>query len=72
MGLVAPAGTPKAVVQRLSQALRYAQGSDSVRERFGRDGAEAGTLSPEEFTEFLKQDYQRTVKVVSDLGLAKE
>lgn len=72
MGLVAPAGTPKAVVERLSQALRHAQASDLVRERFARDGAEAGTLSPEEFTEFLKQDYQRTVKVVSELGLPKE
>jgi len=72
MGLLARAGTPKPVLQRLAQALRHAQASDAVRERFTRDGAEAGTLSPEEFTEFLRQDHQRTVKLASDLGLPKE
>ena len=72
MGLVVPAGTPKDVVQRLSQALRHAQASDTVGDRFKRDGAEAGSMSAEEFTEFLRQDYQRTVKVVADLGLPRE
>ncbi|MES2999521.1 MAG: tripartite tricarboxylate transporter substrate binding protein [Pseudomonadota bacterium] len=72
MGLVAPAGTPKAVVQRLSEALQYAQSTESVRDRFRRDGAQPGTMSPEEFTEFLKQDMQRTVKVATDLGIPKE
>ena len=57
-------GTPKEVVQRLSQALRAALASEPVRERFRRDGAEAGSTSPEEFTEFLRQDMQRTMKVV--------
>jgi tripartite-type tricarboxylate transporter receptor subunit TctC len=72
LGLVVPAATPKDVVQRLAQALRHAQASDTVADRFNRDGAEAGSMSPDEFTEFLKQDYQRTVKVVSDLGLPRE
>lgn len=72
MGLVAPAGTPKEVVQRLAQALKSAQASEPVRDRFRRDGAEAGSMSPEEFTAFLRRDMERTVKVAADLGLAKE
>lgn len=72
MGLLAPAGTPKPVLQRLAQALRQAQASDVVRDRFARDSAEAGTLSPDEFSEFLEQDHQRTVRLVSDLGLLRE
>ncbi|HYF16751.1 MAG TPA: tripartite tricarboxylate transporter substrate binding protein [Ramlibacter sp.] len=72
MGLVAPAGTPREVVQRLAQALKAAQDSEPVRDRFRRDGAEPGTLSPEGFTEFLRRDMQRTLKVASDLGMAKE
>jgi tripartite-type tricarboxylate transporter receptor subunit TctC len=72
LGLVAPAGTPNEIVQRLAQALQAAQASDAVRDRFRRDGAEAGTLSPEAFTTFLVQDSQRTVKVAADLGIAKE
>lgn len=71
-GLVVPADTPKEVVQRLSQALRSALANETVREIFSRNGAQTGNTSPDEFTEFLKQDYLRTVKVVSDLGLTKE
>jgi tripartite-type tricarboxylate transporter receptor subunit TctC len=72
LGLLAPAGTPKEVVQRLGQALNAALASEPVRERFRRDGADPGTLNPEAFNDFLRQDLQRTVKVVGDLGLAKE
>ena len=72
MGLVVPAATPKDVVQRLYDALRFAQSSDLVRERFVKDGAEAGKMTPEEFTEYLKEDYRRTIKVATDLNLPKE
>jgi tripartite-type tricarboxylate transporter receptor subunit TctC len=72
LGLAAPAGTPRDVVRRLGQALQVALRSDAVRERFARDGSEAGAMGPQEFTEFLKQDYQRTAKVVTDLGLPRE
>lgn len=72
LGLVAPADTPKEVVQRLSQALKTALATEQVRERFKRDGAEPGTMSPKEFTDFLQRDTQRTVKLAADLGLQKE
>lgn len=72
LGLLAPAGTPKEIVQRLGQALRAALASAPVRERFRRDGAEPGTMTPEAFTRFLQEDLQRTMKIVIDLKLAKE
>lgn len=72
LGLLAPAGTPNEIVQRLGQALRAALASVPVRERFRRDGAEPGTMTPEAFTQFLQQDLQRTMKVAADLSLAKE
>jgi tripartite-type tricarboxylate transporter receptor subunit TctC len=72
LGLVAPAGTPKEVIQKLHQALSVALASDLVRERFKKDGADGGVMSPEEYSEHLKRDYQRTAKVVSDLGMTKE
>lgn len=72
LGLLAPAGTPREIVQRLGQALRVALASAPVRERFRRDGAEAGTMTPEAFTQFLQQDQERTMKVVADLKLLKE
>jgi tripartite-type tricarboxylate transporter receptor subunit TctC len=71
-GLFAPAGTPKWVVQQLNEALRFALTSESVREGLKRDGAQAGQTTPEQFTEFLRQDMLRTMKVVTDLGLSKD
>ena len=72
LGLLAPANVPKDVVPRLAKALRTALNSDTVKQRFRSDAAEPGTMSPEEFTRFLKEDAARTEKVVADLGYAKE
>lgn len=72
LGLLAPANAPKDVVARLAKALRVALASESVKERFRKDGAEAGRMSPDEFTKFLKDDAARTQKVVADLGYVKE
>lgn len=72
LGLLVPAATPKEVVDRLAQALRTALRSEAVAARFRSDGAEAGAMSPGEFTTFLRQDAARTLKVASDLGYAKE
>jgi tripartite-type tricarboxylate transporter receptor subunit TctC len=71
-GLLVPAATPKDVVLRLNQALRAAQGSESARDRFRRDGADARPMTSGEFTTFLK-DYERSVvRVAQELGLHKE
>jgi tripartite-type tricarboxylate transporter receptor subunit TctC len=72
LGLLAPANVPKDVVPRLAKALRTALASESVKERFRADAAEPGHMSPEEFTQFLKDDAARTEKVVADLGYTKE
>ncbi|MFT4101920.1 MAG: tripartite tricarboxylate transporter substrate binding protein [Burkholderiaceae bacterium] len=69
LGLVAPAGTPNEIIQRLAGALKKAQESPVVRERFRLDGAESGTMTPEAFTQFLQQDLERTKKLVADLNL---
>lgn len=72
LGLLAPAGTPEEIVQRLGRALRVALASAPVRERLRRDGAEPGTMTPEAFTKFLQNDQQHTTNVVADLNLPKE
>lgn len=71
-GLLAPAATPREVVQRLAAALHAALASESVQERLRQDGGEAGKMTPEQFTDFFRQDYQRTVKVVEAMGMARE
>lgn len=72
LSLLAPAGTPKDVVQRLSKSLHTALATEAVKERFRNDGAEPGDMSAEEFTRFLKEDAALTQKVVTELGYTKE
>ena len=72
LGLLAPAGTPKEIVQALGQSLRTALATAPVLDRFRRDGAEPGTMTPERFNQFLQQDAQRMAKMVTDLNLSKD
>ncbi|CAN7347273.1 Bug family tripartite tricarboxylate transporter substrate binding protein [Variovorax sp. LjRoot178] len=71
-GLLAPAGTPDEVVQKVSEALRVAQGNKEIIERFRAEGTEVTRMTPAEFSTFLKQEHSKLDKLVTDLGLQKE
>jgi tripartite-type tricarboxylate transporter receptor subunit TctC len=71
-GLHVPAATPKDLVQRLNEALRIAQNSETARERFGRDGAVARFMTPEEFTAFVREDSRNTAQIARDIGLLRQ
>lgn len=72
-GLVAPAGTPKDIVAKLSEALTKALATPEIRDRFTRDGTEmSGGDAPEQFTEFLKQEAARYGKVAEDARLPRQ
>lgn len=70
MGLLVRAGTPAEVQHKLAQALKQALNTQAVKERLQADGAEAGTVFLDDFSRFLKTDYQRTVQLskTADLG----
>ena len=70
--LVAPAGTPKDVVFRLSEALRAATSDKGIRDRYRVDGLETVDMSPEEFNRFMESEVKQVTKLVSDLGLPKQ
>lgn len=72
LGLLAPAATPPEVVAQLSDALRAAQTSKELGERFKSEGSDASPSSPAEFNAFLKRDLTEVQKLVSTLGLPKE
>jgi tripartite-type tricarboxylate transporter receptor subunit TctC len=72
LSLVAPVGTPKDVVQKLSVALRNALATPQVIERLRAEGSEAIDMSPEEFNRFLAQESAAITKLVSDVKLTKQ
>ena len=67
-GMFAPAGTPKPVVKRVSDALvKVVRGSD-VKSKFEALGADPVGSTPEAFAAFLRRDMQRYATVVKVSG----
>jgi tripartite-type tricarboxylate transporter receptor subunit TctC len=71
-GLVAPAGTPAPVIDRLNQELKAVLAMDDVKDWFIRDGAEADYLGPAEFGKFLEEEVAKWAQVVSTAGIKAE
>jgi tripartite-type tricarboxylate transporter receptor subunit TctC len=68
-GLVARAGTPQPIVEKLSKAAARAAQTTQYREFAARNGATAVGSSPTEFDAFLKTERTRWKKVIADNGI---
>ena len=67
-GIVAPTGTPKEVIARLSAELKRALEMPEVREKFAAQGFAAAWSTPEEFAAFLKAEVDKWAPVVKASG----
>lgn len=67
-GLLAPAGTPEAVVNQLNRDINEALQSADVRKRFADQGAVPLVMSPAQFAAQVKGDLEKWEKVVRDSG----
>lgn len=67
-GLVAPAGTPPAIVNRINIEVNKLLKGEEVRQKFAAEGGGALGGSPQEFAALLKSDYAKWAKVVRDSG----
>ena len=67
-GLVAPAGTPREVIERLNKAFTAALQAPETRSRFGVLMAEPVATTPEQFAAFMKQELHRYERVVKASG----
>jgi tripartite-type tricarboxylate transporter receptor subunit TctC len=71
-GVHVPAGTPRAVVMKMNEAINKALRANSVTERFANDNASAGLGSPEDYAAFIKREQERWSKVVKRAGIVIE
>jgi tripartite-type tricarboxylate transporter receptor subunit TctC len=71
-GLVAPAGTPRAIIERLNKELRTALASEEVHARLAADGAEVLPGTPEQYAADIDREEATWSKVVNALGLRGE
>jgi tripartite-type tricarboxylate transporter receptor subunit TctC len=69
-GLVAPAGTPQAIVARLNGVLRTALADDAVRKRIIQEGAEPESSTPEEHQKLIDAEETKWSTLIKQIGLA--
>jgi tripartite-type tricarboxylate transporter receptor subunit TctC len=71
-GLVAPAGTPPAVVDRLHKELSVILTSAETQKRLAAEGAEALQMSPAEFGAFIAAETVKWARVVKEANIRAE
>jgi len=71
-GLVAPAGTPRPVIDRLNKELRAALGSNEVKKQLGLDGTEITPGTPEDYAAFIDADEKKWSQLVKASGVEQE
>jgi tripartite-type tricarboxylate transporter receptor subunit TctC len=69
-GLVAPAGTPKAIVERLNALLNRIMETPEVIQRFQVNGLETGTSTPQGFGDIIRADLQTWSKLIKDANIS--
>jgi tripartite-type tricarboxylate transporter receptor subunit TctC len=68
-GIIAPAKTPRAIVDKLAEEIAKAVKSPEVQARFGPDGTVAVGSTPAEFAEFIKLEQGRWSQVVKQAAI---
>jgi tripartite-type tricarboxylate transporter receptor subunit TctC len=71
-GLVAPAGTPAAVVSRLHSELEGVLKSAETKKRLESEGADIVRMDPAEFGRFMSAEMVKWTKVVREAGITAE
>ena len=69
IGLLAPAGSPRAIVDRLNAEVNRIIRLPDVQERFASDGQAFGKNTPQEFDAFIKADIARWSRVIKSANI---
>lgn len=72
VGILAPAGTPAPIVNKLADEMRKSLARPQTRERMRQLGAQVVADTPAEFAAFLKKDYERWSQVIRASGVKAE
>jgi tripartite-type tricarboxylate transporter receptor subunit TctC len=69
LGLMAPKGTPKAVVDRLNEAVSKIANQADVKQLWTKQGAVSMVMSPEAFDKYTRDDIAKWEKVIKSAGI---
>jgi tripartite-type tricarboxylate transporter receptor subunit TctC len=68
-GILAPAGTPQPVIDRLAKEVAAVTGSPEMKKRLEAEGAEAVQMSPGDFGRFIQAETTKWARVVKQAGI---
>jgi tripartite-type tricarboxylate transporter receptor subunit TctC len=71
-GIIAPAGTPKEIVDRVSAEAKKALADPALKDKLVEQGIVAVGGTPEEFRAFVAEEILRWRKVITDAGIKME
>jgi tripartite-type tricarboxylate transporter receptor subunit TctC len=71
-GVIAPAGTPASVVDRLNAAINHGLKSEGMRETLAKVGATTNPGSPQDFGRFIAAETAKWAAVAKTAGIASE
>jgi tripartite-type tricarboxylate transporter receptor subunit TctC len=71
-GILGPAGLPKDVTDKLSQATNAALKDPALLKELQSQGLNAGGGSPDDFARFIKSETERWAKVIKSMDVAKK
>jgi tripartite-type tricarboxylate transporter receptor subunit TctC len=71
-GILAPTGTPPPIIDRLNGEIAKVLALKDVQEALARQGAEAQSGTPAQFSAFIKSDYAKWARVVKESGIRIE
>ena len=68
IGLLAPGGTPPAIIEKLSAAANEALNAEAVRAALKLQGTDPIGGTPEEFADFIRADIEKWTAVLASSG----
>ena len=69
LGIMAPKGTPKEIVDRLNAEIAKIIAKPEIRDAWAKQGAVPMTMTPDQFGAYLKQDIEKWAKVIKTAGI---
>ena len=72
LGIMAPKGTPKAVVDKLNEAISKISSQPDVKQTWAKQGAVPMVMSPEAFEKYARDDIAKWAKVIKSAGIKAE
>jgi tripartite-type tricarboxylate transporter receptor subunit TctC len=69
LGIMAPNGTPKEIVERLNAEVAKIIAKPAIREAWAKQGAVPMTMSPAAFDAYLRRDIDKWAKVIEQAGI---